>query len=252
MNAVGNLTRAQKAAAILVAMGKPSAGRLLKFFKQEELKTLIAAARQLKTISQADLDRIVAEFESEFTEGVGLLDSGDSMDTLLNETLTPEEVSAIMDETAPVKEDTGPPPIWPQLEQLAPERLAGLVENEHPQIVAMILANLKQEAAAAALMVMPKQLRSDVIRRMMSIGDVPEGARKLVEDQMRARIETRSTTRDASAGQARVAGLLNQLDKEQLDEVMADMEAAGTAGLEKLRAQLFSFDDIPCSTARLG
>ncbi|RVA76032.1 flagellar motor switch protein FliG, partial [Mesorhizobium sp. M7A.F.Ca.CA.001.11.2.1] len=32
------LTRAQKAAAILVAMGKPSASRLLKFFKQEELK----------------------------------------------------------------------------------------------------------------------------------------------------------------------------------------------------------------------
>lgn len=63
------LTRAQKAAAILVAMGKPSASRLLKFFKQEELKALIEGARLLRTIPQSDLERIVAEFEAEFTEG---------------------------------------------------------------------------------------------------------------------------------------------------------------------------------------
>ncbi|RWD97018.1 MAG: flagellar motor switch protein FliG, partial [Mesorhizobium sp.] len=49
------LTRPQKAAAILVAMGKPSASRLLKFFKQEELKALIEGARLLRTIPQADL-----------------------------------------------------------------------------------------------------------------------------------------------------------------------------------------------------
>ena len=47
------MTRAQKAAAILVAMGKPSASRLLKFFKQDELKALIEGARLLRTIRQA-------------------------------------------------------------------------------------------------------------------------------------------------------------------------------------------------------
>src|SRR5690606_40563242 len=71
------LTRPQKAAAILVAMGKPSASRLLKFFKQEELKSLIEGARMLRTIPQADLERIVAEFEAEFTEGAGLIRSGE-------------------------------------------------------------------------------------------------------------------------------------------------------------------------------
>ena len=37
MSLEGKLTKAQKAAAVLVAMGKPSAGRLLRFFKHEEL-----------------------------------------------------------------------------------------------------------------------------------------------------------------------------------------------------------------------
>ena len=55
------LTRPQKAAAILVAMGKPSASRLLKFFKQEELKALIEGARLLRTIPQNDLERTGAD-----------------------------------------------------------------------------------------------------------------------------------------------------------------------------------------------
>ncbi|TGV79254.1 flagellar motor switch protein FliG, partial [Mesorhizobium sp. M00.F.Ca.ET.158.01.1.1] len=67
------LTRAQKAAAILVAMGKPSASRLLKFFKQEELKALIEGARLLRTIPQSDLERIVAEFDAESTSDAGPL-----------------------------------------------------------------------------------------------------------------------------------------------------------------------------------
>ena len=45
MSTALSLTRPQKAAAMLVAMGKPSASRLLKFFKQEELRALIDAAQ---------------------------------------------------------------------------------------------------------------------------------------------------------------------------------------------------------------
>jgi flagellar motor switch protein FliG len=116
MTMLASLTRPQKAAAILVAMGKPSASRLLKFFKQEELKALIEGARLLRTIPQSDLERIVAEFEAEFTEGAGLLDSADRMDTILNESLSPEEMSAIMGDRKFEVAPEGPPPIWPELE----------------------------------------------------------------------------------------------------------------------------------------
>ena len=103
------MTRAQKAAAILVAMGKPSASKLLKFFKQDELKALVEGARLLRTISQADLEKIVAEFEAEFTEGAGLLNSSDRMDTIINESLTPEEVNALMG-VEPAEGGAGRPP----------------------------------------------------------------------------------------------------------------------------------------------
>ncbi|TKT77472.1 FliG C-terminal domain-containing protein [Aquamicrobium sp. LC103] len=244
MSLEGKLTQAQKAAAVLVAMGKPSAGRLLRFFKHEELKALIDAARMLRTIPQSELENIVAEFEDEFTEGAGLLDSGDQMDTILNESLSPEEFSALMGWGKPSLAQDESVPIWPELEELEPERLGAMLENEHPQTVAMIFSNLQPQAAANALLTFQKQQRGEVLKRMLSMTTVQPAVRKLVENQIRAAMIAEASGKDVSAGQARVASLLNELEKEKLEELMQDLEASGTTGLEAIRARLFSFEDI--------
>ncbi len=244
MTLAATLTRPQKAAAILVAMGKPAASRLLKFFKQEELKSLIEGARLLRTIPQADLERIVAEFEVEFTEGAGLLDSADRMDTILNESLSPEEMSAIMGDKRfePVPE--GPPPIWPQLEKLDPARLGAFLSGEHAQTAAMVLSKLSPPAAARALLTLDKVMRSEIVKRMVTMASIPDAATRIVENRLRASVLAESSGRDTSAGQARVASLLNEMDKSELEEVMRDMERSGIPDLAAIRARLFSFEDV--------
>jgi flagellar motor switch protein FliG len=244
-----NLTRAQKAAAILVAMGKPAASRLLKFFKQEELKALIEGARLLKTIPQSELERIVAEFEAEFTEGAGQIDSADQMDDLFNETLSPEEVKAIMGKDQ-VTAANQPPPVWTELEKLEPARLGVFLAGEHAQTSALVLSKLAPQVAANTLLSLEKPLRGEIIRRMMSIATIPEAATRIIENQLRSRVLGESSTKDTSAGQSRVANLLNELDKGQLDEVMQDLQDAGTPDLEAIRARLFSFEDIPLLTQK--
>lgn len=244
MSTAANMTRAQKAAAILVAMGKPSASKLLKFFKQEELKALIEGARLLRTIAQSDLEKIVAEFEVEFTEGAGLLDSADRMDTILTESLSAEEMSALMGTEEPTAAPKGPPPVWPQLEALDPARLGAFIAEEHPQTSALVLSNLGAPAAANVLLTLDKQIRSEIVKRMMSITDIPETATRIIENQLRTRVLVESSSRDTSVGQIRVASLLNELDKSQLDEVMQELADAGAPDLEALRARLFAFEDI--------
>lgn len=244
MSLEGKLTKAQKAAAILVAMGKPSAGKLLRFFKQEELKALIEAARMLRTIPQSELENIVQEFEDEFTEGAGLLDSADQMDTLLNESLSPEEISALMGWGKPSLIGDEAPPIWPELAELPAARLSALLENEHPQTIAMVFSNLDSQPAANALLLFDKPMRSEVLKRMLSMTTVQPAAKKLVDNQLRLRLESDTGGKDVSAGQTRVASLLNELDKSVLDEIVSDLEASGVEGIEAVKARLFTFEDI--------
>jgi flagellar motor switch protein FliG len=242
MSLEGKLTKAQKAAAVLVAMGKPSAGRLLRFFKHEELKALIEAARMLRTIPQSELENIVAE--DEFTEGAGLLDSGDQMDTILNESLSPEEISVLMGWSKPSLMSDEAPPIWPDLAEMEPARLGALLMGEHPQTIAMVFSNLDSQPAAAALLTFDKTLRNEVLRRMLSMTTVQPAAKQLVENQLRKRLAADATGKDVSASQTRVANLLNELDKDVSDELVSDLEASGAEGIEEVKARLFSFDDV--------
>ena len=250
MNPLSTLSRPQKAAAILVAMGKPSASRLLKFFKQEELKALIEGARLLRTIPQADLERIVAEFEAEFTEGAGLLDSADKMDTILNESLSPEEMDALMGKGDGGKKKDNLLPVWPQLEKLEAAQVGVFLTNEHPQTAAMILSKVAPAYAAGVVLTLDKPVRTEIIKRMMEMAVVPEAATKLVESQIRTTVLSESGQKDTSAGQTRVASVLNELDKSQLEEVMGDLAEGGMSDLEAIRARLFAFDDIPMMTQK--
>jgi flagellar motor switch protein FliG len=238
------LTRPQKAAAILVAMGKPSASRLLKFFKQEELKALIEGARLLRTIPQGELEKIVAEFEAEFTEGAGLLDSADKMDTILHESLSPEEVDALMGKGLSSTKQDGPPPIWIEIEKIEPVRIADFLAGEHPQTSAMVLSKLSSNAAAHVLLTLEKSLRSQIVKRMMSLTAMPDAASRVLENQLRNRVLGASSIKDMSAAHARVANVLNEMEKGQIDELMKDLEEAGASDLHGIRARLFSFEDI--------
>jgi flagellar motor switch protein FliG len=238
------LTRAQKAAAILVALGKPAAGRLLKFFKQEELRALMDGARQLRTIPQAELERIVAEFEGEFAEGAGLLDSADTMDTILTETLTAEEMTALMSD-GPVDEHVEEAkPVWPQLEEIEPERVGAFLMNEHPQAAAFALSNLAPSFAAQVMLTLAKAARGEIVKRMLALNAPSEAAIKLLENQLRAGLIEDNSGKSSAGGSIRVASVLNELDKSQLDEVMDDLASAGATNLEAIRAQLFSFEDV--------
>ena len=90
------LSKPEKAAAILLAMGKPVAGKLLKFFEQSELQTIIARAQTLRSVPPDELEKLVAEFEDLFTEGAGLMDNAKAMEGILEEGLTPDEVDGLL------------------------------------------------------------------------------------------------------------------------------------------------------------
>ncbi|HEV7416049.1 MAG TPA: flagellar motor switch protein FliG [Tianweitania sediminis] len=249
MSQLTTFTKAQKAAAILVAMGKPSAAKLLKFFKQEELKALVDAARVLRTIPQAELEKIVAEFEAEFTEGAGLLDSSDKMDTLVSEHLSPEEMNALMGKPSTKAGDQSAS-VWEQLEAVTPDRLAAFVASEHPQTTALVLSKLSPPLAAKVVVLLDKAVRGEVVKRMVSLGQTSPAALRILENRLRAQVLAESAGKDTSAGHSRVASLLNELDKDALDEVMDDLAATGSRDVEAIRARLFSFEDIALLSQR--
>jgi flagellar motor switch protein FliG len=116
------LTQAEKAAAVLLAMGKGVAGRLLKYFTQAELQTIISSAQSLRAIPPDELLLLVSEFEDLFTEGAGLMDNAKAIEAILEEGLTPDEVDSLLGRrTAFQAYETS---IWDRLSEAEPTFVA--------------------------------------------------------------------------------------------------------------------------------
>src|SRR6476660_8017516 len=90
--AENELTPVDKAAAVLLAMGRGVAGKLLKYFTQAELQAIINAAQHLRPIPPNERVSLVNEFEDLFSEGTGLMDNAKAIEDILEEGLTPDEV----------------------------------------------------------------------------------------------------------------------------------------------------------------
>ena len=56
------LSPPDKAAAVLLAMGRPIAGRLLKYFTQAELQAIIHSAQRLRQIPPQELVELVTDY----------------------------------------------------------------------------------------------------------------------------------------------------------------------------------------------
>ena len=67
------LSGPEKAAALLLMMGKPPAARLLKQFGQPDLRAVALAAASLGAMPATMLDRLVEEFVTDFSAGADLL-----------------------------------------------------------------------------------------------------------------------------------------------------------------------------------
>jgi len=239
---VDTLTGPQKAAAILVAIGRPAAARLLKHFNAEDLRKLAGHARTLEPISPLDFEHLVKQFEDSFVEGAPVSEAAQRFEGLLREALPQEEVDAVLEDR--VQPQLVQESVWVQLARLPVESLQAYLTDQHPQIIAYIVSKLPSDLAARLFVVLPPQLRNAVVQRSLHIGNVAPAAAELLEDVLRRDLLGRSDSGPVKAHHGQIANIFNQLDRSEMEELMASLEDLNRDDLNRIKAKLFTFEDI--------
>ncbi|XUY27127.1 flagellar motor switch protein FliG [Agrobacterium sp. rho-8.1] len=235
------LSQADKAAAVLLAMGKGVAGKLLKFFTQAELQTIINSAQTLRVIPPDELAVIVAEFEDLFTEGTGLMDNAKAIESILEEGLTPEEVDGLLGRRAAFQSYEAS--IWDQLQDADPLIIGKFLMREHPQTIAYILSMLPSSFGAKVLLIIPDEQRADIMNRTVNMKEVSPAATQIIEKRVLNLIVELDAERNA-AGSTKVADLMNELDKPQVDTLLSSLETLSKEAANKVKPKIFLFEDL--------
>lgn len=241
------LSPPEKAAAVLLAMGKPVAGKLLKFFEQDELQIIIEKAQNLRPIPPSELEELVSEFEDLFSEGTGLMDNAKMMEGILEEGLTPDEVDGLLGRTTEFQVISKT--IWDELNEADPDVVFRFLEAEHAQTIAYVLTMLPSSFAGKVLMKMAEDRRVDIVHRAVNMKDINPRLSEIIEQKVSELLEQINAEKNAT-GSVKVADIMNELEKPDVEALLKALEEKSEATARKVKPKIFMFEDILAMSAR--
>jgi flagellar motor switch protein FliG len=232
---------AQKAAAILLAMGKPPATRLLKLLDPRELREVTRAAAQLGPVPTSTLESMVEQFTSEFSVGANLLgDVGQARD-MLSDAVPPDQLADIMSDVIAAGERN----IWTAIGGVPEAVLAVYVANEHPLTATYILSRLNPALAAQIVSHLPREARNEVLCAMITRPQITEEAQRVVEEAVRKELPSLMARASGLDNHIRIADIINNLEPLEARDVMQSLTAARPKEAKIVQRMLFAFDDLP-------
>jgi flagellar motor switch protein FliG len=109
------------------------------------------------------------------------------------------------------------------LHDAEPEMLVPLLEREHPQAIALVLAHLPHERAGHVLARLPAAMQTDVIRRLVDLEETDPHVLRDVERAVEAWLQRRQPTRRRMAGMTAVSAILNASEQSARRQILNNL-----------------------------
>lgn len=229
-----------KVAALLLAMGKPLAARLLKHFDEEEIRLVAGSASNLGIVPRAVLDELIKEFAVKVATEGGIRGNFGEAEELLLGVIPDDRVRQIMSDVRSKINEA----VWPRLTDLPPNILAQYVGKEHPQVAAFILSKTPAAAAAAIISNLPAGTRNELMRRLLSMKIVLEPALRVLEGTLRDELLQKISSSSGSNIHAKAADIINKLEGSEMQEILESLSHYKPREAKIVRGLLFTFEDI--------
>jgi flagellar motor switch protein FliG len=235
------LSGAEKTALLLLLLEEPQAATLLARLEPAEVEQVGRAMLTVAEASPATIDGLLDEVLALARETVAVGEGPPTVRDLFGRALGDDRAGGMIERLG----DAAKPRLFERLEWLEPFSIASLLEGEHPQAQAVVLAHLPGARGAQVLAKLPAGRQPDLVRRVATLGAVTPNALEALDQGLAERIVSARPRQPVSdlGGMKRAADLINMAG---LDEDMA-LEALGAAdpsAAEVLAETLFTFEDM--------
>ncbi|MEM7405991.1 MAG: flagellar motor switch protein FliG [Pseudomonadota bacterium] len=240
------LSGQERAAAFLLMLGEREASEVLRHVEPEHIDTLATAMSTLPDLTPAQVHETVVDFcrQAGTASAVGAnADAQRHIRKLLVMALGRDKANEITSRLSLWNQETG------GIEALAkrdPKDIAELVRDEHPQVVATLLAYQDPRLGGQVLSLLPMDTRSDVVLRMATLEHVSVSAM----EELNALVLDHLTNEDVGAapsftgGPKLAASVLNNLDMEVQQDILTSIKSHEADLGELIENSMFTFEDL--------
>jgi flagellar motor switch protein FliG len=232
----------ERAAILLMSLGENEAAQVLKHLGAKDVQKVGQAMASLANVSReranAVVERFVDELGNQTSLGVG---ADDYVRRVLINALGEDKASGLIDRILLGRNSKG----LEALKWMETRAVADLVRNEHPQIVAIVLAYLDPDQAATVLPHLPERMRSDVLMRIARLDGIQPAALRELDEIMEKQFAGGSNLKSSSVGGVKVAAsILNLMESAMEGQIIGAISDADADLGTRIQDLMFVFDDL--------
>ncbi len=237
-----NIAGKAKAAILLVFLGPDTSRTILQSLSDQEIETLTIEIAKQRKISTEEKLSVLFEFEQMMMARKFYAEGGlEYAKLLLEKTVGPGkalEILARMGTSLQLQP-------FEAARTADPSQLATLIQNEHPQLVAMIMAYLQPEKAAVVLQSMDHDSQIEIAKRLALMDRTsPEITREVenyLEEKLSSIIGQDLTT---VGGIDTIISVLNSVDRATEKTIIETMEVQEPILADEIKKKMFVFEDV--------
>ena len=185
MNAIRSFNGVERAAVLMMLVGEEEAASILQKLDPDEVRQLGKAMYDVADVSEAEVEQVLDDFTWKARSRTGItFDPGPQIETMMNRALGPERAEGVLARIMPAQQAAS----IELLQWFEPAEIAGMIETEHPQIAAVLLANLDPDIAAKVFENLPEAMQPQILRRIAKLGPVPPEAIETLKVMLQSRV----------------------------------------------------------------
>ncbi|CAM5460667.1 hypothetical protein RLIN73S_03010 [Rhodanobacter lindaniclasticus] len=227
------VTGAQRAAILLLTLGEQDAAEVLKHLSARDVQTIGTAMAALTSVSREHvtkaLDRLDEDIGRQTSLGVG---TEEYIRKILVNALGETKAGGLIDRILLGRSSKG----LESLKWMESRAIAEMINQEHPQIIALVLAHLEPDQAAEVIGYLPPRVRSDAVMRIATLDGVQPHALNELDEIMERQFSGGSKKlKSASVGGLKAAAaILNAMEGSRETELMSAIRGQDEALGEKI------------------
>jgi flagellar motor switch protein FliG len=236
------LSGTQSAALLLMTLGEDDAAEVLKFMGTKDVQRIGTAMATLANVTKDHADHVLTSFITDVEDPANFaVGTEDYVRKVLSNAFGEGKATAFINRIMSGGDAEG----LDALKWMSSSEVAEIIEGEHPQIAAIVIAYLDSAQAAEVIDSLPDEKKADVIMRVARLSDIQQSALAEIE----ALIASKSTG-TGKPGAERVGGdkfaadIINALDGEKGEALLEKVKEKDQALSEKIREKMIVFETI--------
>ncbi|GIK33526.1 MAG: flagellar motor switch protein FliG [Gammaproteobacteria bacterium] len=236
-----NLSGSERAAVFLMSLSEREAAEVMKHMPVSEVQKLGAAMAKLRKVTRHQADAVLGHFTDNVESEAPLTGrSPKFLKRLLTSSLGEERARTLYDRLVEGEEKG-----LDSLQLMEAKEVTEIVQGEHPQVIAIVLAGLEPGKAAEIIGQLPVRQATDVVTRIARMGEVPESAIAELDDVLQHRFRQSGTQKMTSMGGIRSAAtILNQVQKDTEKKIVEELDQLNAALSQQIQENMFIFENL--------